>query len=85
MWFVKKLLGFKIKVFISNVFLPIICCSLVAILPALCIYLILPESLIRLIILTLVSLIATSFTVLYLGMTNRERAFVIDKVQKIIK
>lgn len=84
MRFVKKLLGFKIKVFISNVFLPIICCSLVAILPALCIYLILPESLIRLIILTLVSLIATSFTVLYLGMTNRERAFVIDKVQKII-
>lgn len=80
MWFVRKLLGYKMKDFISDVFIPIVRCGILSVIIPLILYLSMSESLLRLFTLTIVSILSTSVIVLLFGMNKGERDFVITKI-----
>lgn len=85
MWFVRRLLGFKIKDFLYDVFFPVIRCGILSVIPALCICQLMDDSVLRLFVLTGACTVTTSITVLYAGMSKNERAFVISRIQRVIK
>lgn len=81
-YYANKLLGFSISDFTKTVFIPIILCIAVAFLVPLFIFLLIPGGWVRLIVLTIVSIIWTSITVLFLGMTKHEREVIINAIKK---
>lgn len=80
-YYAHKLLGFSILDFTKTVFLPIIWCAIVASLIPLLIYIIMPAGWIRLVVLIFASIICTSITVLYLGMTKHEREIIVNAIK----
>lgn len=85
MWFVKRLLGFKLKSFFMEVYFPIVRCTVLSIIPAVLIYMAMQDSYLRLVILTAVTLCTTTLIVLYIGMTKGERSFAISKIKTVLK
>lgn len=80
-YYAQKLLGFSILNFTKMVFLPIVWCAIVASLIPLLIYIIMPDGWIRLVVLIFASIICTSITVLYLGMTKHEREIIVNAIK----
>ena len=83
MIFVRKLLGYPLHRFTRQVFFPILSCALISLLPAICIKILMADNILRLFIMTGVTLITTSLIVLCCGMTHNERNFVITKARTI--
>lgn len=81
--FVNKLLGYNSIRFLKEVFIPIIISIIVASIVPFVIYSFMPEDSIRLIVLTLVSFISTSFAVYLFGITKEERLFINNKLSSI--
>lgn len=80
-YYAQKLLGFSILDFTKTVFLPVLWCTVVASIIPLLIYVMMSDGWIRLIVLTSASLISTSITVLYLGMSIHEREIIVNAVK----
>lgn len=83
MWFVRKLLGFKIKMFVTEIFMPIVVCTILSLILPSALFLIMPDTISRLIVLILVSTISTACIVLLLGVTRSERSFILAKIPVI--
>lgn len=81
MWYVKKLLGFKISTFTKEVFFPIVFSIILAFIPGYLIYILLPDNIGRLFIMTGVCLVTTALIVISVGMSKSERAFLFSKFQ----
>lgn len=81
MVYVKKLLNFPLSRFTKDVYLPIIWCTLVALLVPFIAYWYIDPGLIRFVCILLVSLIWTSLTIYFLGLDSKERDLVISKVR----
>ena len=85
MFLMKRMVGLSVKMFIQEVFIPVILVSLVAlILPSIVIAMINP-SMIRLLFSILVSIISVSLSVLFLGMTKSERYMILSKINQLIR
>lgn len=80
-WYVRKLLDFKIKTFTLQVISPIVRCSALSVIPAFIICKLMPPTISRLLITTGVSVITTSLIILYIGMTKGERSFILTKIK----
>lgn len=81
MWYVRKQLEFPIKTFLTQVFIPILKCSALSIIPAIIICQTMPPTIYRLFATTGLTIITTSIIVLYIGMTRNERLFIISKIK----
>ena len=84
MWFVRRLLDFRIRRFLYEVFIPVVMCGILASLPPFAVSRLMPESVLRLFVLTGVSVVSTGIIVLYLGMNTREREFALSKIKKTL-
>ena len=84
MWFVRQLLGFKIRRFLYEVFIPVLMCGVLAALPPLAIYRLMSESVMRLFVLTGISVVTTGIIVLYFGMSKHEREFALSKFRRVL-
>lgn len=81
MWFVQKQLGYKISQFSGNVFFPIVKASILSlVIPAL-ISILMKDGLLRLIILTSISILSTSFVVFMVGLNGSERIFIREYIK----
>lgn len=85
MGFVRKLLGMKISLFTHRVFIPVILCGFLSAIPGWIIANIMADSLIRLIIMTIVSSVATAISVYYLGLSKTEKIFLINKIKTYLQ
>lgn len=85
MWFIKKLLGFKIRLFFENVFIPIIRCTIIAVIPTFIIWLFMRDGYLRLITITIVNFVTTPLIVYFWGMTKGERGYTTAKLESIYK
>ncbi|MDE7462640.1 MAG: lipopolysaccharide biosynthesis protein [Muribaculaceae bacterium] len=81
MIYVQELLGYKVKKFAVEVFLPILRCTILSAIPGIIISYLMEDSYLRLIVLTLVTLIFSSLIIYRLGMTNGERNFIMTKIK----
>lgn len=84
MFLLKSMVGLNVGMYIKNVFVPIMATSIVAITPPVILYYYLDESIIRLFITFIVSVICTSASILFLGMARNERNFILSKIKNII-
>lgn len=84
-YYANKLLGFSLSDFIKTVFIPIVRCISLAFLVPLFIFLFMSDGWLRLIVLTIASIIWTSITVLFLGMTKHEREVIINAIKKRLR
>lgn len=85
LWLVNRQVDFPIKEYISSVYAR---CVLVAILSAIVpamIYFQLQESIQRLIIICVVSVLSSAVTIMSIGMNRNERSFMYNQITKIIK
>ena len=84
MFLLKNMVGLNVDMYVKNVFAPIMITSIVAITPTIILYNYLDESIIRLFITIIVSVICTSTSILFLGMTRNERSLILSKIKNII-
>lgn len=80
----RRLLGFPIKLFVSDVVIRVVIVALIAIILPLIVVMTVPSSIWRVLLTICVSLISTSLCVLYIGMTNREREVILSKIKGFI-
>lgn len=85
MWFVKRILDFNIGTFVSDVFVPIVYCTVLSLIPPFIIYFLMPDSILRFIVLSFVSVITTIIVSLAVGMTKGERTFILNKARGLLK
>ena len=83
MFFLESMVSLKVNMYIRNVFIPILLTTIVAIIPSISIILLIESSFLRLLISTIVAIVVVSISALYLGMTNVERNFIIQKIKEI--
>ncbi len=81
MWYVRKLLNLPLRTFTQQVFLPILKCGILSVIPAIIVCRLMPETTLRLCVTTGVTLITTSLIILYVGMTQGERSFILSKIR----
>lgn len=84
MFLLKSMVGLKVSMYIKNVFIPIITTTIIAIIPPIILYKYLDENILRLILIVTISIISTSVSVLYGGMTKNERNLVLSKIKNIV-
>lgn len=85
LYILEALLGFPMVVFFRKVFLRILPVSLLSfVLPGVCYY-IMEESLIRLLLLSLVSVLSTCACFYYIGMEQTEKQMITNKIHSIIR
>lgn len=77
----KQMIGFSIRAFIVEVLLPVMRVTIVALLLPLGVYLYLGEGNLRFVLLILISVLSTSFSILFLGCHKSERTLIIDKLK----
>ena len=81
MFFLQSMVALKVKEYIHNVFYPIIYTTLIAIIPSILIVRFINPSFLRFTISIFVGTITMSLSSFYLGMTQNERAFILDKIK----
>lgn len=81
-YFTEKIIGFKISLFIKKVFGPILLCTVIAVIIPIIIALSLQPGWERLLILTFSSTIWTSMSILFVGMSQPERNFVVSTIRR---
>lgn len=84
MFLLKDMVGLPVRMYIRDVFIPIILTTITAVIPSFLVALFLPASLVRLIVSIIIGAGVTGLTSLYVGMTRNERTVIIVKVQTII-
>ena len=77
----KRLLGFPIKMFVTDVVIRVLIVAVVATLPPLIVILTVPSSLWRVLLTFVASFVSTALSVLYVGMSSHERDVIISKVK----
>ena len=83
MFLLKRMVGLNIRTHIQHIFLPVIVVSVVAsILPTTIVHM-MDSSLLRVVVVAVVSMISASLTILYAGMTKSEREVIVSKLGKI--
>ena len=83
MFLLKKMVGLSVRTYVQYIFLPVIIVSVASsILPIMVVNL-LPSSMLRVMLTTIVSTISVSLTILYVGMTKNEREVIVSKLAKI--
>lgn len=85
MWFVKKLLGYQLKTFLKEVYLPIVLTIVLAFIPPFIVYAFLEEGLLRLFIITFVSILAVGISVYLVGVTTDERSSINNKIKRALQ
>lgn len=79
--FSKRLFGFPVKLFISKVLTPSILTTIISFILPVCLTLLMPESLLRLLLMVPLTLFSTAVCVYLVGLTQGERQFVAIKIQ----
>ena len=83
MFLLKKMVGLSVRTYTQQIFLPVIVVSVMAlILPIVVVHMMVP-SLLRIVVVTIVSIISASLAILYIGMTKSERGVIVSKLGKI--
>lgn len=78
--FAKKLIEFKPIYFFNKVVVPSFLTTLIAFICPVIIYLIMPDDIFRLIIITLLSIVWVSISIYFFGLTNGEQKFIKEKL-----
>lgn len=81
--FLRKMTQLSIKGYLNNVIINVLFTTTAALLPPLLSYLLMPEGLFRLIAICMVSLISGMLSVMYIGCSNSERAFILSKANSL--
>lgn len=85
MYLVKDLINMDPRLYFSNVVFRCIVITLLAFVPPVILYNLIPQSLLRLIIITIVSMASTIILIVFLGLDNSEKCFFRDKVKQVLK
>lgn len=85
MYLVKDLIKMDPRLYFSNVVFRCIVITLLAFVPPVIIYNLIPRSLLRLIIITIVSMASTIILIVFLGLDDSEKSFFRDKVKQVLK
>ena len=81
--FLRKLAGFNVAAFIRDVYVKVIAVIALSIPVPILIYFILPQNILRIVIVALVSILISAFIIYYIGCNRSERQFMITLFQKL--
>lgn len=84
MFLLRDMVGLPVRMYVKEVFRPIILTTLFAIAPSIIIVVLVPESLGRLLISLTVGVVMAGLSSLYVGMTSSERNVIISKLKDLI-
>lgn len=84
MFLLDNMVGLKVRIYVKEVFLPIITTTLFAIVVPILLVLFMEPTFLRLVIMIVASLISVAISTLYIGMTNNERFSVLGSLKKIL-
>ena len=84
MFLLESMVGLKVRMYIRNVFIPIISTTLVAIVPPIIVSIFMEPTIIRLMIMMILSFVSVTVCTLYIGMVPNERRVIISTCKKII-
>ncbi len=85
MFFMQKLIGFSVKKFFMQVYVPVIKTTVLAILPSILILLLMPSSYYRLILSLIVGVAMVGTMSFYVGMTKGERTVLATKAMGFLR
>lgn len=85
MFLLQDMVGLPVKMYIKEVFIPIILTTIVSVIPSLLVVIFLPESLARLVASVIIGTGVTGMASLFIGMTTNERGVFVDKAHVIVK
>ena len=80
----RDMVGLPPQMYIIEVLIPILLTTLIAIIPSLLIISFFPSSFVRLCISVIVAIISVGLSALYIGMTQREREEILEKVNSVV-
>ena len=80
----RDMVGLPPQMYIIEVLIPILLTTLIAIIPSLLIISFFPSSFVRLCISVIVAIISVGLSALYIGMTQREREVILEKVNSVV-
>lgn len=84
MFLMEEMIHLKATMYVTHVFLPIILTTLIALVVPLLLNLVMEPSLIRLVVVSVVSVLSVGLSALYLGMTVSERQVILNSVRTVI-
>lgn len=84
MFLMEEMIHLKATMYVTLVFLPIILTTLIALVVPLLLNLVMEPSLIRLVVVSVVSVLSVGLSALYLGMTVSERQVILNSVRTVI-
>lgn len=83
MYLMESMIGLKTKMYIKCVFIPIILTTLIAVIPPILLNIFLEQSILRLILMIIVSFASVGICTLYVGMTTNERNMILKSLKKL--
>jgi Na+-driven multidrug efflux pump len=83
-YYMQKLCGFRVRNFISQIFIPCVSASVITSTSALIPFLYLPQGIFRLIIVLLISTITFAVTLMFLGLTKTEKQYFRMAINKVL-
>lgn len=84
MFLMEEMIHLKATMYMTHVFLPIILTTMIALVVPLLLNLVMEPSLIRLVVVSVVSVLSVGLSALYLGMTVSERQVILNSVRTVI-
>lgn len=84
MYLMEEMVHLKVKMYAAHVFLPIILTTIVGMVVPVMLNLVMEPSLLRLLVVSVVSVLSVGISALYLGMTEGERQVILNSVRTVI-
>lgn len=84
MFLMEEMVHLKASMYVKNALLPVILTSLVALLVPVTLHIVMVPSFLRLIVVTLVSIVSVALSALFFGMTNGERTIILSTCRKAL-
>lgn len=84
MFLMEEMVHLKVKMYAAHVFLPIILTTIVGMVVPVMLNLVMEPSLLRLLVVSVVSVLSVGISALYLGMTEGERQVILNSVRTVI-
>lgn len=84
MYLMEEMVHLKVKMYVAHVFLPIILTTIVGMVVPVMLNLVMEPSLLRLLVVSVVSVLSVGISALYLGMTEGERQVILNSVRTVI-
>jgi len=84
MYLMEEMVHLKVKMYAAHVFLPIILTTIVGMVVPVMLNLIMESGLLRLLVVSVVSVLSVGVSTLYLGMTEGERQVILNSVRTVI-